>query len=416
MPESLISCGPWLTNPDVGRISIGFATSRPCAAYLEYRRSSGEPWKKLFQSCGGQILRGETTHLFHLDGLTPGACYEYRAGAFVPEDGQQENRSASFRVFDPERKQYSFMVLADLQFESAKRQFLIRKYHELCGGAECDFIVMLGDMCGEINCFEKDILEDHVDLLCKLGASARPVVFLRGNHELRGRESFRWMEFFGTPSGTTWSRFRHGPAAFLALDSWSDQPSVQANPIFRWNLDREFLEEEKRFIRKAVSSPEFLEPPFRIVLAHGASHAHIDQFNFLGKNMRNLTDEFFRGKNPQIPIHLWICGHIHHYLRSVPLKAECVSIHPPPQPVETPEEYSFPLITADGPVVLKEIVPPSGIQSSAFAVNVSENMLEIRALSAERGIIDHFSVSRDHRIVEKMDVPHFFWKSSCEMK
>lgn len=412
MNDPLISCGPWLTNPDTGRITVGFTTARPCAAYLEFRRTFSEPWKKVFQSRGGQISRDETCHVFHLDGLVPGARYDYRAGAFEPECGKEESRSASFSVFDPSRKQYSFMVLADLQFAPPKRQFLIRKYHELCGASECDFVVMLGDMCGEINHFEQDILEDHVNLLCELGASCRPVVFLRGNHELRGRESSRWLQFFGTPSGTSYSQFRQGPAAFLALDSWSDQPSVPENSAFRWNLDKEFLEEEKRFIRETVSSPAFLDAPFRIVLAHGASHAHIDQFNFLGRNMRFLTDEFLRGKNPRIPIHLWICGHIHHYIRSVPFKAECVSIHPPPQPVVTPEEYSFPLITTDGPDVLKEIVPPSGIQSSAFAVTVSEDTLDIRAISEERGLIDHFTIHRNHQVIDEMDTPHFPWKSS----
>lgn len=411
MNDSLISCGPWLTNPGTGQITVGFTTARPSVAYLEYRRTAFEAWEKVFQSEGGQITRNETRHIFHLTGLVSGIRYDYRVGALEPKSGEEEIRSAFFTVFDSSRKQYSFMVLADLQFASLKRQFLIRKYHELCDASECDFIVMLGDMCSEINRFEQDVLEDHVNLLCELGASCRPVIFLRGNHELRGRESSCWNQFFGTPSGTSYGLFRQGPAAFLCLDSWADQPSVPENSAFRWNLDREFLEAEKQFISETVSSPLFLDAPFRIVLAHGASHAHIDQFDFLGRNLRFLTDEFFRGKNPRIPIHLWICGHIHHYIRSVPFKAECASIHPPPQPVVTPEDYSFPIITMDGPDVLREIVPPSGIQSSAFAITVSEKTIDVRAISEERGLIDHFAINRDHQVIEELDTPHFQWKS-----
>ncbi len=42
MNDSLISCGPWLTNPDTGRITVGFTTARLCAAYLAFRRTSDE--------------------------------------------------------------------------------------------------------------------------------------------------------------------------------------------------------------------------------------------------------------------------------------------------------------------------------------------------------------------------------------
>ena len=128
--------------------------------------------------------------------------------------------------------------------------------------------------------------------------------------------------------------------------------------------------------------------------------------------MHHLTDEFFMGPDPAVPIHAWICGHIHHYIRTVPGKAECASISCPPQPVSTPENYTFPVLTTDGPDVAREIVPPSGIQSSAFLVRVTENELDIQALSEERGgPIDRIAVLPDHRIVEKMSIPHYNWKS-----
>jgi hypothetical protein len=191
MSDCLISCGPWLTNPDPGGITVGFTTTRPCAAYLEFKKTAEAAWQRVFQSRGGQIVRRETCHVFHLNGLLPGTRYDYRVGAFDTENGEEENRSASFTVFDPLRKQYSFMALADLQFSPSRRRSLIRKYHELCEASKCDFIVTLGDMCGEINCFEQDILEDHVGLLCELGASHRPVIFLRGNHEPVLRNTIR---------------------------------------------------------------------------------------------------------------------------------------------------------------------------------------------------------------------------------
>ena len=403
-----INHGPWLTNPDTGKITIGFSSAEPCAAAVEYR-SGKSPYRKIFQSEGGQIVPAETRHIFHLSGLIPGAEYEYRAIAFDPETREECSTEGRFTAFDPARGDYSFLVLADLQFSLEKRLELLKKYHDLCHAGECDFTVFLGDMLYGIEDFERDALGGIIDPLQQTGFLAKPVLLVRGNHEMRGKATWEWTRWFGTPEGNTYASFRQGTAAFLALDSWTDQPC--SNKGFQMNLDQEFLAGEKAFLKQAVSGEAFRSAKYKILMAHGASHGHIDQFRFLNPNMRNLTDEFFKGENPPVPLHAWICGHIHHYIRTVPGKAECASISCPPQPVTTPEHYTFPILTTDGPDVMREIVPPSGIQTSAFLVRVTAEELDIQSWSEERGLIDHIAVLPDRRIVEKMSIPHYPWKS-----
>ena len=405
MKKKIISCGPFLTMPEPGRMRVVFTTTVPAAGSCAYRRAGTKRWKILKHISGGQIKCSETTHTFQLAGLAPGAEIEYRVTA-VDFQGNCEEKSSHFTAFDPEKKKFSFLVLADLQFPQERRCGLIRYYCAAAEAEKCDFLVSLGDLCSRIDSFRENILEDHIQLFCELGADRRPLVCLRGNHELRGRESCRWEEFFGRP----YYLFRQGAAAFLGIDSWSDQPSCNG-PNFACNQDRAFLKEEKRFVRRAVRQKSFLEAPFRIVLSHGASHSHIDQFDFLGKNLREMTDDLFRGKDPAVRLHLWICGHIHHYIRSVPGKAECVSISPPPQPVETPEDYVFPVVTTDGPDVQREIVPPSGIQSSAFKVTVTSENVTVCAISEERGVIDEFSIDSNGIVTDLAGTPHHFWKS-----
>lgn len=87
-----INHGPWLTNPDAGKITIGFSSAEPCAAAVEFRTAGGQ-WRKVYQSEGGQIVRAETRHIFHLTGLTPGAEYEYAAVVFDPENPEIQQRS-----------------------------------------------------------------------------------------------------------------------------------------------------------------------------------------------------------------------------------------------------------------------------------------------------------------------------------
>ena len=387
----------------------GFSTARPCAAAIEYRTGDGE-WRRIDQQEGGQIVRAETRHIFHLSSLTPCAEYEYNAIAYDVDGGEEQRVAGHFTAFGKERGNYSFMVMADLQFPPDKRRELLKKYHELGQAANCDFIVCLGDMLDGIYDFECDQLGGVIDLLDETGFLSKPVIFMRGNHELRGTASWEWSRWFASPEGNTYSMFRQGNAAFLMLDSWADQPSTDG-PAFRLNLDAKFLAEEKAFLTKAVASEAVKTADYRIVMAHGTSHSHIDQFLFLNPNMHNLTDEFFKGETPQVPIHVWISGHIHHYIRTVPGKAECASISRPPQPVTTPEDYSFPVITTDGPDVMAEIVPPSGLQTSVFLVNVTSDILDIQAIAEERGVIDHFAVTKGRSIVEKMPLEHYSWKS-----
>lgn len=409
MLDDIFSTGPWLTNPRTDAVTMGFTTCLPCSAAIDYRLHNTKQWTRVWQCSGGQIITDETRHIFHLTNLLPGQIYDYRA---VATDFKEEAaRQATFKTFSENAETCTFMVLADLQFSPEKRRCLIRKYHELCNGENCDFVVSLGDMCGAITDFDKDILQDHVQLFCDLGASSRPVIFLRGNHELRGTQSPHWADFFGTQSGDTYSAFRLGPAAFLALDSWADQPaSPNPDSVFRGNLDKDFLDRESRFVDNALLQPWMASAPFKIVLAHGASHSHIDQFSFLGVNMRNMTDRHFRGFPPPFPLSLWICGHIHHYIRTVPGTKSCISISKPPQPVVTGEDYSFPVITTDGPDVMAEIVPPSGIQSSAFAVTVTQQSISVRAISEEKGIIDSFTIFPDGTIHNTGTAITYTWK------
>ena len=413
--ELFFAHGPFLTNADIGKLTISFISSTPCGSSLEYRKKGEKEWKKIYLSAGGQVIGKTCKHIYHLKDLVPGGEYEYKAGLFfLFAEEKKVEKSSFFTVFSPDKKEYSFFVMADLQYPLEKRDLLMEKYFSLCQGEKCDFIVSLGDMIWAINDFEKEALSGMIDAFCKLGADHIPLVLVRGNHEMLGKESFFWNEYFGSREGKSYYGFRQGNCAFLALDSWAGQKGGGENPDFHYNLDKEFLEEEKTFIESAVKEESFLTAPFRIVMAHGATHGHIDQFAFLNPNLRYLTDQYFRGKEPLIPIHLWICGHIHHYIRTIPFKPECASISRPPQPIETPEEYSFPSVTTDGPDVAKELVPPSGIHSSIFWVRVTEEYLEVKALAEEREgeeLIDHFKIYKDRRVEELLPITHYKWES-----
>ena len=63
----------------------------------------------------------------------------------------------------------------------------------------CDFIVLGGDIGNEFS--PSALFRGVISKLCETEGSGRPVVMVRGNHELRGKEADRFLDYFGNSEG-----------------------------------------------------------------------------------------------------------------------------------------------------------------------------------------------------------------------
>ena len=93
-------------------------------------------------------------------------------------------KTHTFRVPDSSRTDYSFFFTADLQFPAERHKTLLRGILNAADAKSCDFFVFGGDVWSEFS--SSAIFRNIIPAICHARGASRPMVMVRGNHELRG--------------------------------------------------------------------------------------------------------------------------------------------------------------------------------------------------------------------------------------
>ena len=306
-PPLTMRYAPVATFPDGGEraVSILFTGSRPSAAAVDYRRRGGTQWRRAFDNLGGQIRCDRAVHAIRLTGLNPDADYEYRAVLIdefrrlkdIVVDGIHRFRSA------PDRgRPFRFVMTADLQIPEERTKYLKTLFPPDAPDAP-DFFVFGGDLHWTTD-FNRSVMEEFILPFRQCTGNRVPLVMVRGNHELYGRESLRYFDSFSAPppGREGYTLFRWGEVCFFVLDFCDDAGNLP-RPSTRWLHDFEpYLAAEARWLRRAVELPLCRDAKFRIVLAHGLPYG--DAQSYLPDHVRQLIDPLFGGAHPAVQIHL----------------------------------------------------------------------------------------------------------------
>ncbi len=391
----------WLGNPDTGKMTIRFGTCGSIGAGVEYRKKGESAWKMQWDHRLGQILR-RSFHSVPLKDLEPGSFYEFRIVLIDPKRPEKRiypeaDRIHTFRSPDSVRKTFRFFFTSDLQFQAKRQAALLKSLMKAADAASCDFLVLGGDINNAINTIEDDPLR-VIHSVMEYGGAGKPLILVRGNHELRGREADRFLDYFAMPNGRSYGIFRFGDTAFLILDCWEDKPAASKGASYcKYNLDKEFLDEQTRGVNRLLKSEQWTSAKRRIVLAHGAPYSHPGQF--MPKMFQKMTDPYFAGKNPVSRINLWLAGHTHCYTRSIPGTNRIAALEKPRKPNKGGEDYVYPVLTGAGPGRRK-------LQVSAFRVDVSENDITVRAFAPDGQCFDTVVYTNDGKTKELVPIPH----------
>lgn len=410
-PEPTLIAGPWLMNPDIGKMSVCFITHGFMPGGIDWRKHGESVWIRKWHSVYGHTQTSGDHRRIDLTGLEEGARYDYRIvlrdpvtlhETFYPDDGN----FYTFSAVDGRKKEYRFLAFGDLQFSRPERERLIESYYRHGNGDTCDFIVTLGDMTDGISDFENDVARDYLSTLCRLTRGEKPIVFVRGNHELRGNDRCAWANYFAHPSGVPYFLFRYGNTAFLVLDSWEDKPAMyhpERHPYCTGNDDQTFVDEECRWLKTAAASPEFLEAERRIVLCHYAYYSLADDFGFQTNCFKPLVDDLFGRFTPVAPLALWVCGHTHIYTRSIPGTDTLRSFGDHANASGKCNGSNYTVAAVSGP---HRKVPGGCPQSSAFLVEASADRLAVRAFDENGTTFDYFETGNNgDLLLERTDLP-----------
>ncbi len=300
----LITEGPFLAAPAQDGITIGWKTDTDCHSRVEYGET--EALGSIAEEYPHGLLPIGTTHAIRLEGLTPGKTYYFKAVStrvvkmkgYWPEKGLSiESKAGKFTLPDPAGSTVSFSFITDTQHEDLRR---LAKNLDIVDWDNIDFLAHGGDAFGTVD-NEEELFSVFLRPITER-LKNKPLVFIRGNHDLRGSFARNLYDYLPTGSGEFYYTFDAGPAHFMVLDTGEDKDD-DTNVYAGLNRTEPYREQEFDWLQKHVQTNQRVkEAPFRIILMHAPNWGWVDGLNDKWTDLANQTG-----------VDLVVAGHHHRY-------------------------------------------------------------------------------------------------------
>lgn len=318
-----ITHGPYLQQLTEASVMIVWFTSRESVSRVEYGTGDNyrtfPQWGSLLHIATanehGLVDAYTTAHKVLISGLQPGKTYKYRVVSkeflqFKPYEVIYGDSIVSpiyqFETLDPNKSSFSFIQLSDIHEHAARLDTML----QAVDWENIDLVFYTGDA---IDYFEEEsqIFDGFLDMSVQHYATEKPLVYIRGNHETRGRYARRLMDFFPTESQRYYYSFNQGPVHFIVMDSGEDKEDE--HPVYADLVDFDpYREAQAEWLKQDVQSEAFKRATFRVALFHippyGERHRHGED---------HLTDLWAPVFN-EAGIDLMLCGHRHRFSRHDP--------------------------------------------------------------------------------------------------
>jgi acid phosphatase type 7 len=319
---------PYLHTLDNKQMYIRWITNRNCYSWVEYGEASVLD-KKIHAVTDGLVNANNRVHEIVLDDLVPGKTYHYRVASKEIRRWDEDiavfgetiySKTYSFTTMAGDAQEVRMLVLNDLHDTPSSFPHLLK----LNGSDPYDLVFLNGDMFNYQKGEEQII--NHLISPCTNGfAIQKPMLFVRGNHELRGPFAHQLKDYFSYPQGY-YFHFQYGPVFAIALDTGEDKEDDR--PVYAGLAAFDaFREKQAVWLEKVMQSDAYRNarykvvfmhiPPFYSNEAHGSVHSR--------KLFSHLFDRY--------KVDLVICGHTHVH-----------GVHPPVK-----DQHDYPIIIGGGP-------------------------------------------------------------------
>ena len=388
-------------DADENALSVIFTGNRNSPAAVDYRIPGSEAWLRVYDNLGGQIRHDRAVHSVRLDELLPDTVYEYRPVLLddIRSWSETYGEIRTIRTAPAPGKDFTFTATADLQLPHLRTEYMQKILTK--NDFKPDFFAFIGDL-EWTTFFDQQVMDSFIVPFRQITDGKIPLVMTRGNHEIYGKDSNRYFEYFTPPypGREGYYMFRWGDVCFFSLDFCDDAGRVAAPSTRQFHDFEPYIAAEAKWLKKAVELPMCRSAKYRIVLAHGLPSG--DAQKYLPGHVRQAIDPVFGGCDPVCPIHLWLGGHIHRPFRSIPGKRAFYSAVPPekiPHGDAIPDawnNYNFPVLATGGPTGrLGE-----NMQFTSFEVAVTSESITVRCLDRDQKEFDRIVIAPDGRIME----------------
>ena len=271
-----IKCGPWIHNIGETELTVLWTSQESVFAWVEIAPDDGTafeacPRPRFYQVVSGRREAGRN-HSIRITGLEPGKSYRYRIyGRVVKDDSDpygvqygpaRRIKTAGegvFRTLDRNAQECRFVMLNDIHGNEDRYRALTQSVDSV------DMVIMNGDMVSYITDIDA-VLSKVFGIVPDLVADV-PSIWVRGNHETRGRDAALMKGYAPTPTGEPYHMLRQGPVAILFLDAGEDKPDGSVEYSGTAAFD-DYRLQELEWLKKIVYDPLFAEAPVKVAVMH----------------------------------------------------------------------------------------------------------------------------------------------------
>ncbi len=271
----VITQGPYLVATSGTSTTIVWMTDAPSHSEVRYARGAGLDAAALTSTTEPQqdgLVPVGLRHVVHVTGLEPGATYSYqivstrvvKLKAYWPDKGLSTISPVyRFTTLDPRKTTASFSVVTDTHEDVAR----IRALNKLIDWKATDFFVHTGDAFHWID-DEEHLFRNWLEPTAAALAQTTPLMFARGNHELRGPFARRLLDFVPNVEGRFYFARDAGPVHLLVLDTGEDKPD-DTNVYADLNRTVPYRAAELAWLREHLrTEPRVKTAPFRVIVMH----------------------------------------------------------------------------------------------------------------------------------------------------
>lgn len=319
---------PYLQLPTADSMTIRWITNKLCYSWVEYGERNNLD-QKAHEVNYGLVDAHNRINKVSLKGLKPNTEYSYRVLAkeivdFKPYSMKYGETIASdtfvFTTPSINPQTVSWLVMNDIHDRPASIPDLMK----LNGTDEYDYVFYNGDIF-DFQTDEQQIIDHLLNPSTEVFASTKPFMFVRGNHETRGKFSRELPDYFSYKDGRGYFAYKWGPVFNIVLDTGEDKPDD--DPAYAGIVDFDsYRQEQAVWMAEVMKSKEFKKAKFRVVMMHIPPYHSGDWHGTM--HCRQLFASLFEKHK----VNMVISGHTHTY-----------GVWPPSS------EHPYPIIIGGGP-------------------------------------------------------------------
>lgn len=276
-----IVCGPYVQCMTETSFTVIWTTDVDAVAWVEVAPDDGTHFynkerDKYYDARGNGVFPIGKIHKVVVDGLEPGSTYRYRVMnrgviAYNGSGNVQYMHGSGTDVYKGEPHKITTFkedydtIRFDLYNDIHGKDSL---FNRILSGARDnrDFVFLNGDMTSNIS-NEELIPKMYLSSAAKSLNGGLPLFASRGNHELRGRDAIKWLNYFQTTTGTPYYSFSIGDFFFVVLDACEDKPDsdIEYSGIV---ASKPYVERQGRWLKEVIASEECRNAKVRIAFCH----------------------------------------------------------------------------------------------------------------------------------------------------